>query len=189
MQMNYVLGQPIFSDENDTEPVLLAEMKTYLRISSDETFNDTLITQLIKTARQQLETYLNISLISKTITARLQNDSGYMLLPYSAPEITISSVKDDEDNDISSDSYSLKGNLFTANASTNAWPGNNFFSPCNSIVNVVYAVDYSDDGLPVHFKTAIMQQVSWLYERRGDEIETALSPLVKLSMKPYRQVA
>src|ERR1044072_5317914 len=108
MQLNYVLNKPVFSFESATEPVLLDEMKTYLHIAPEETFNDALINQLIKTSRQQLEDYLNISLINRTISARLQNDAGYMQLPYAAETITITSVKDDNDTTINSDSYSLK---------------------------------------------------------------------------------
>lgn len=184
MQQNYVLSTS-FSDEG-SEPVLLAEMKTYLRIAPEETFNDTLITQLIKTARQQLEGYLNISLINRTVTARIQNETGYMQLPYTADTISITSVTDDNNTDISSDSYSLKGDTFLGNGNSTAWAGNNFFSLCNPIINVVYSVSWT--ALPEHFKTGIMQQCSWLYERRGDEMDSALSPLVKISMKPYRRV-
>ena len=185
MQDNYVLHTSFTEAEDLIEPVLLTEMKTYLRISPDETFNDALVTQLIKTARQQLEGYLNISLVDKTVTARLQNEIGYMQLPYSAPSITITEVTDDDDNVIDSDNYKLKGNMLSVYSTPTAI--NNFYSGC-SIATVVYDVAYPD-GLPEHYKTAIMQQVSWLYERRGDEMDRALSPLVKISLKPYRRVA
>lgn len=188
MRQNYLLGNPVVTEASDLiEPVLLPEMKVYLRVSPDETFNDTLITQLIKTARQQLEGFLNIALVPKTVAARLQNDAGYMQLPFSAPNITITSVVDDNGNTVSSNSYKLKGSLFSAYGST-ATPANNFYSPCNFIAVVTYDVSYGDAGIPTHFKTAIMQQVAWLYERRGDEMDKALSPLVKISLAPYRLV-
>lgn len=187
MQINYVLGTPVFSAEATIEPVLLAEMKKYLNLSIDENYFDELITQLITTARQQLEGCLNLSLIARTVTARLQNDAGYMQLPYSAPVLAITSVTNNDDVAVTSDTYSLKGNMFCGYSKLGT-PANNFYSPCVNIYNVTYSVAYTGDVLPVHFKTAIMQQVGWLYERRGDEIESSISPLVRISLKPYRQV-
>lgn len=276
MQVNYVLSTK-FSNENTIEPVLLAEVKKYLRISEDETYDDELITQLIKTARQQLEGYLNISLIPRTVTARVQNEVGYMLLPYSAPNIAITAVIDDNGNTLATTAYSLKGDTFSAFLSSTATPANNFYEGSCGIVNVTYNVSFSEihdgwvyytangtegntftldelkkvsvagrlyrDGieyrpsgneldamaapvgkqfkhdpvegtitfdpaieglrlgeqvdipineepiLPSHLKNAIMQQTAWLYERgRGDELTNALSPVVKINLKPHRKV-
>lgn len=188
MRINCIIP-PISLDEGatPTEPVTLAEMKNFLIISSDETAFDTIITMLIKTARQQLETFLNISLIPKTITARFQNDAGYMELPFAAPTITINSAVDDDGNTINSDNYSLKGSAFCGYSKTPT-PQNNFYSPCNLIVTVNYSVGYGTNGLPTDLKTLIMQQTSWLYEHRGDELINQLAPIVRISAVPYKRV-
>ena len=188
MQNNYVLNVK-FQNESD-EPVMLTEMKKYLRVSIDETYDDDMITQLIKTARQQLEGYLNLSLINKTVIARLQNEAGYMLLPYTTPIIDITGIIDDNGNTLTTDNYSLKADTISIYPASNARPENNFYTggDCN-ISTVTYTVGYDEENvLPAQFKTLIMQQTSWLYEHRGDEMELALSPIVKLSAKPYRRV-
>lgn len=187
MQDNYVLHKK-FIEEDVTEPVTLAEQKKYLRISADETYDDDLITQLIKTARQQLEGYLNISLVDKTVIARIQNETGYMHLPYIGDEITITGVIDSEGNTISSDNYKLQDDLFSGSGGTVGTPANNFYSPCNVDLQVTYDVSYPD-GIRSEFKTAIMQQTAWLFERgRGDELASAISPIVKINLNPYRRV-
>jgi hypothetical protein len=190
MQLNLVLGKPIFSNEAADEPVSLSEAKAYLVISSGETAFDAQVTGLIKTARIQLEDYLNISLINRRITARLQNDDGYMRLPYAADSVTIVSVADDNSNEIDTISYSLKGNFFSANTGVNYdhyyQRNQDMLQPCvDNIVTVVYDVSGT---IGEQFKTAIMQQVAWLYQNKGDVITQNLSPVAKLTVRPYRMV-
>lgn len=187
MQDNYTLHTS-FDEGTPTEPVTLSEMKSYLIISASETAFDTLITQLIKTARQQLEGYLNRSLIDKTVVARLQNEIGYMHLPYIGDVITITGVTDVDGNTITSDNYKLVDDTFSGSGGKVPNPSNNFYPGCNGSLNVTYTVAYPN-GIRSEFKTAIMQQVAWLYERgRGDEFTQAISPIVKLNLKPYRRV-
>lgn len=185
MQDNYVLYTS-FDEGTPTEPVTLNEAKGYLIISATETAFDTLITQLIITARQQLEGYLNRSLIDKTVTATVVNETGSMHLPYIGDEITITGVTDNEGNTI--DDYEIFDDLFCVNPASTATPANNFYVSCITSCKVVYDVSYPN-GIRSEFKTAIMQQVAWLYERgRGDEFTQAISPIVKLNLRPYRRV-
>ena len=62
------------------EPVLLQETKDYIRVSS--TSEDTLITNLIKTARIQLEKFTGLSLRPKNLNVILRNQLGNISLPY-----------------------------------------------------------------------------------------------------------
>lgn len=191
MKQNLILDRPQIEEASDlVEPISLAEMKTFLFLSADETFNDALITGFIKTARKQIEEFLNMAIVNKTVSARIQNDFGYMRLPYSGPVMSITSVTDDDGNVINSDSYKLKGSLFSAYSSSLATPRNNFYEPCYNVVNVVYDVSYDEEHpLPEHFKTAVQQQCAWLYEKgRGDEVESAIAPIVTISMKGYKLV-
>lgn len=185
MQNNYVLYTS-FDEGTPTEPVTLDEAKGYLIISLTETAFDTLITQLIITARQQLEGYLNRSLIDKTVTATVVNEVGSMHLPYIGDEITITGVTDNEGDTI--DDYEIFDDMFCVNPATTATPANNFYTRCITAAKVTYTVAYPN-GIKSEFKTAIMQQVAWLYERgRGDEFTQAISPIVKINMKPYRRI-
>ncbi|HEX5555093.1 MAG TPA: head-tail connector protein, partial [Chitinophagaceae bacterium] len=80
-----------FTDEGTTEPVLLADVKAPLEI--DGTYHDAFLTDLIATARQVAEKYLNRSLIPRTVEATIMNESGGQLLPYGIPSGDIT-VKD-----------------------------------------------------------------------------------------------
>ncbi len=166
MQLNSILYLS-FSNEG-AEPVTLAETKLHMRIADAETYDDTLITEFITTARQQLEQFLNISLINRTVIATLQNDAGYMRLPYSTDAVSITGVLDD------SDVYKVKNDAFAAYR-IDPNPRNNFYIPCHNIVTVTYDVTWP--VLPTKYKTAIKQQVLWLYDRaRGDEDVQQISP-------------
>lgn len=187
MQNNYVLKVG-FQNEAETEPVSLEDVKKFLIISLDETFNDALIMELITTAREQIEAYLNRSLINRRVIARLQNETGYMSLPYTAGIVEMANVVDNDGNNVA---YSLQDDKISINNVSIGTPQNNFYTGngCNQAI-ATYDVSYdANNKLPVQFKTAIKSQVSWLYERaRGDEFESALSPVVKRNLRPYRRI-
>lgn len=173
MKQNLLLSVS-FTDEGDTEPVTVAEVKNWLKI--DVADDDTLILSLIKSARQQCETYLNISLIERTVTARLQNELGDFDLPYGPlADDTFISITNDDDTPlaIETDNYKLRVNkLTTVN---------------NCFLNVSYLAGYPD-GIPQVFKTAILNQIAWLYETRGGETEQELGLATIRVLKAYRRV-
>lgn len=174
MKINAVLDidlvDSVGSDESE-EPVTSTEGKNWLKI--DVADDDTIVEKLIKTARQQCEHYLNISLVPKTVTAILLNQLGDIRLPY-GPIVELVSIKDLDDNVITD--YKLIGDTFK-------W----LCTPTLDSVKVVYETGYED--LPEHFKTAILEQIAYLYENRGDEkLMEQLSPVVKTALKPYRRV-
>lgn len=172
MQLNLVLDCD-FSDESDTEPVTVTEAKNYMRV--DVTDDDTLIGELITAARQQLEKYLNISLIERTVIATLENGLGNIRLPY-CPFVELTSVKDEDDNDITD--YTLHGSTFK-------W----ICTPSNCRFISEYTAGYAAEDLPKYFKTGILKQVSNLYENRGDaEQSEQLAPDVIKLLKPHRRV-
>lgn len=198
MKINYSLSPPTFSTESEVEPITLAEAKAWLKIGVTD--DDTIITSLITTARKQLEDYLNISLITRTVTAYIQNDLGDIMLPYQpmqpaddeAEDIDFISIVDGDDNTISAANYKLIGGEFKR-LRTNGGLGNvgtarnNFYTPCNSYLVVVYNAGYAI--LPEVFKTAIKEQIDWLYNNRGSENGEEISPAVKSTLKSYRKVS
>jgi len=176
MKQNLLLDVQ-FDEESDSgssaEPVDIDDVKAWLKIDVDD--DDTLLQTLITAARKQCETFLCISLIPKTISAILQNELDNSRLPY-GPVGEIQSINDRDDADISTDSYELLGNEFKWISATS-----------NCFLKIVYTAGYTT--CPNHFKTAILQQVAYLYENRGDAGKLdQLSPIVTLSLKPYRRV-
>jgi len=152
---------------NGPEPVSLQEAREWCRI--DVTDNDTTLATLIIAARELCEDYLNLALVARTIHATVQTPNGYMRLPY-GPVISISNA---EDADGIPQEYTLNG----LGIKTSSTP---------SII--VYVGGYGDAGepLPAKFKIAILNQVLYMYDNRGDL--TTLSPAVMQALQPYRLV-
>ena len=161
-----------FDETGAVEPVTLAEAKNFCKIELDETAENSLLTLMITAARKQCESYLNISLVERVVTAILKNELGNIDLPY-GPIGAITSIKDVDDVDISTDTYTITGIEFKK-----------LKDPDYDYIKIVYAAGYAT--IPEVFKTAILNQICFLYENRGD-VEN-LSPMVKMSLKPHRRV-
>ena len=156
-------------ESNPTEPVTLQEAKDWMKV--DLTDDDTLITELIKVARKQVEGYLSISLVPKTITAIFNNSQGGIELPY-GPVASITSVKDEDDVALfETDDYVLHGEDYKT------------IKTPYDYLKVVYVTAANTEH-----KTGILQQILYLYENRGDVNAGQLSPMVKMTLKPYRRV-
>lgn len=170
--MKYNTAQTQFSSESATEPITLAEAKAWIKVDTAITADDTLITELIKAARQQVEGFLGISLISRTVTAVINNSAGSIELPY-GPLVSFTSLTDEDNVAITSDNYELRGIEFKY-----------LKTPEYDYMTAVYTTGYTT--VPENFKTAVKEQVAWLYDNRGEAKE--LSEIVYNTLKPFRRV-
>ena len=151
-----------FSDEGD-EPVTLQEAKDWCRI--DVADNDTLITSLIKAARAICENHANLSFIKRTVTAKIKNGLGDFIAPY-GPVISVTSAKDSDNIDIIGFNFDC------------AYTGN---------VTVTYEAGY--EALPQNLKTAILNQIAWMEQNRGDvKLQSSLVEEAKLILNQVRSV-
>lgn len=155
------------------EPVTLQEVLDYCKI--DTGIEDDIITDLIITAREQCEDYTGLSIVPRTVTALVNNACGALYLPY-GPVISVSSVTDAENVVIDTDNYELQGFYFPR-----------IISPVDCGLTFVYTAGY---GIaPEKIKTAIKQQVFFLYENRGEKnVETTLSAQAKSTLQRLRRV-
>ena len=107
----------LLAESAPTEPVTLAEAKAWLRV--DYTDDDTLITSMIKSARQSIEHFTNRALVIKTVSlnAETPDDSftsvatAYKLkLPYAKGSVvSLLILKDWEDTTLTVDTdYEVK---------------------------------------------------------------------------------
>lgn len=171
-----------FSDQAAIEPVTLDEVKAYCKIDIGTT-DDTIITELITTSREQCEDFTGISILKRTVTAIVNNTNGGIFLPY-CPFISLVSLTDKDGNAISSSDYTFSGSLFPQ-----------LTHPTWDRLTLVYTAGY---GLPPsRIKTAILQQVFYLYENRGESAiisrsgivaELTLSPQAKATLQRIRRV-
>lgn len=145
------------------EPVSLAEAKEWCRIDIDD--DDTLIQMLITACRIMCEKAANLSFIPRTVTATILNRLGYINLPYGPVTGTITYTEDDDDLTAITDF-----NIRTSHEDR---------------VIATYTAGYS--VLPKNLKTALLNQIAWSYENRGDVAKmTSLSPLSMLVLGQIR---
>ena len=175
-----------FDDGSVTEPVTLAEVKSFCKLGTG-TAEDTVLELLITAARQQCEAYCNIGFIPREVTAVLNNSCGGIYLPY-GPVQDIVSVTDWNDEALTVDEgYTTQGTKWVQ-----------LLTPHEEGLTVVYNAGYGDDyDLPGDLKLAVLQQVFYLYRNRGEisdvtrndqSTQLSLSPQAKATMSRLRRV-
>src|SRR6478735_10890345 len=152
-----------------TEPITLAQAKAWLKVTHDD--EDVIITALITAARQTCEGYISKSFVERTLTAIVRNDLGNIKLPY-GPVGNVTGVFDIDGGEITGTSYAITG-----------VSDKRLGYPMCGYVKVIYTAGYA--VLPQQFKTALLQQLSWLFVNRGDE---NIEALTKVILSPYRSI-
>lgn len=156
-----------------SEPVSLTEVKSYLHI--DFTEDDNLLSIMIKAARKRLERYTGVSFGSKVITAYIKTIAKYPTeLPY-GPAVTISSVSLWDEN-----AYNVTEEYYVVGTD---------FKKIVVYTDGLYKVNYTTNWtVPEDIKLAIMAEVAYRYENRGDDNVGTLSTQAKDLAHPYRRL-
>jgi hypothetical protein len=142
-----------------TEPVTLAEQKAWSKI--DFTDEDTLITQMIKAARQAIEHFTNRALVPKTISFSVQTPeqseftSVVQLYKVKLPYLKGAVI--DEDTLVVTDFDEVE-----LAAETDYYNRGNLLMYVNGYYNVTYDVTPT---VPQALKEAIMTEVDERYKR------------------------
>lgn len=159
-----------------TEPVVLADAKAWLRV--DYTDDDTLITSMIKSARQSIELFTNRALVPKSVSLNIQTpDDSFSSeaiaytakLPYAKGSVlSVLVLKDWEDATLTIDEdYEVKGSELY---SLNGW----------------YAVTYTvTPTVPQALKEAILMEVAERYNNRGEANSEGLSKAAEDKAQPF----
>lgn len=151
----------VFSAEGP-EPVSTADILAWGKI--DQNTDNAIISALITTARIMCENYINGSIITRTIVADINNVNGGFILPY--------------------------GPVTGADPTAVDWQGTALTLVYNfgqiqtpyGRMTVTYTAGPDTNNLSV-YTTAIMQQVLYLYENRGDE-KVGMAPLACTLLNP-----
>lgn len=162
-----------------TEPVTLAEARLHLKVNSDDTTEDTLISAWITAAREVAEQYTGRALATQTLELALDefpdadDCSSVIELPM-PPVASITSVKYTDtagtEQTISGSAYALSlygDSRRLAPTYGNTWPST---QDVPDAVRVRYVTGYTTT--PKAVKAAILLMVGWLEQNRGEAMST-----------------
>ena len=162
-----------FSDDGD-EPVTKDEVKAFCKLTTG-TAEDDLLDMMIAAARRQCEDYAGLSLVERKITATLTNLNGNIYLPY-GPVMEVSKVYDSSGAELTTADYKLSGVEFLQ-----------LVTPTQERLKVEYTAGYGSTtwALPGELKIAVLQQVFYLYNTRGETAQASRSgTVVELTLSP-----
>jgi len=161
-----------FQDGVITEPVTLTEAKNFCKI--DISTDDDLINILITAARQMCEAYTGVGFVEHNAVVVLNNLNGDIYIPY-GPMIAINSVVNDQGTTLVLDTdYTLGGNEF-----------NRLRTPHSNNITIDYTTGYTT--LPDVLKTAVLNQVYYLYDNRSVGTDD-ISPIAKTLLNLFKRV-
>ena len=183
------------SSAPSAEPILLADAKLFMKLGADTT-DDTLISNLIITARKLVEEYLNRSLITQKLAAYFNRYAGVVYLPH-APVSTITAVTTiSQDNTetvlIVDDDYFVKGidDKYIEFVGNTVLPAGHSVRDTNIdfSLKVEYTAGYGTAGtdVPEPILEAIRRTVLYYYDNRD---EVTFSPVNKLPATAYTLLA
>jgi uncharacterized phiE125 gp8 family phage protein len=152
-----------------TEPVTLTEAKLYCKITG--TGDDTIITNLIKAAREQIEVYTGRSLAEKTYQVQYDRMTQESFPLPCQPIKSVSSVKlvSEDSTEIS---LTLNSNYYLIGAPFTQMRLSGVYSTRSPQLLVEFIAGYGATGCPVlpqALKDAILKRILVLYTHRGDE--------------------
>jgi hypothetical protein len=161
------------------EPVSLDEAKAYMRVegfqdvddSSPVEFDDEddLIEDIITASREAVEKFTGLHLVSKTLTVHFTNLKGGRELPGPMGDVVgLYTVDDTEITD-----YTLVGTEFKR-----------LLCPKYENMKIVY--EAGSETIDMGLKNAILIEVLWRYENRGDK--EGLCLMAKRAANPYKRV-
>jgi len=173
MKCNSIVGGDyLFSDEG-ADTLTIAALKQWIKIPDTITADDDLLASIIKAARLQLEMFTGISFVERTVAVNIQVQLHEMELPW-GPVNEIISVKDISDIALPDDQYTVTGVSFKR-----------FVTEICDELKLVYTTGYTT--LPDNLLDMWKRQAAWLYEHRGDEIETKLFPGLATELKSIKR--
>ena len=195
--------------DTTTEPLTTAYVRDYLRV--DDTIDNTIIDNLIKSARILTENYTGRTLCNKTLKLsvdfvnELDHDlwegmrvapdlalkQNYITLPQS-PVSSITHIKYYDDSDNATTYASTKYYLDSVRVPARVvlrngeqWPTG--LRVANGI-EITYVAGFGANAtdVPEAMRLAVSQLVAYLYENRGDMDALAVPPSVMPLLQPYR---
>lgn len=168
-QYNAVLWKQFSAETSPLLYIPLADAQAWCSVDSFVTDAGNFFTFLIPAALEMCEAYANKSFIKRTVKAEILNPNGNQYLPYGPVIGSMVSVKDNSGNTVTN--YSVVNGRVVY--------GSGVFE---------YLAGYEVADLPKELKTIWLQQITWMWDNRGEKVETGLAPMVKTALNKYRVI-
>jgi len=152
-------------------PVTVTEAKAFCRAENTTAAQDTLFALWIRAARKKIEDYTGLSLIPRNIVAILSNPQGNIELPFGPVTSTPTFV----DTKNVTQAITTRGLYFK------------YIPEPFSYSKVTYTAGYADGEVPDELKQAILMQVCFWWENRGDQPSNAYAPGVIALCQKYKR--
>jgi uncharacterized phiE125 gp8 family phage protein len=175
-----------------SEPITVDELKLFARI--DSSYEDTLLTAFIVTARQLTEKFLRRALITQTITLEMDYWSSWVIELPRPPLISVTSIvyvnEDDTTTTYSSDNYYVRtnaepGQLVIKNGSSVPINTDRYYGGYRITYTAGYGASASD--VPQAIRDAIKIWATELYEGRATELAPpAQAAALLMAYKPEK---
>ena len=153
-----------------TEPVTLTEVKSHLNITFSD--YDTYLTDMIEQVRELAEEYTGSAIVAQTITVAVRNDLGGIYLPF-GPVVGTPTVTDSDDAAVTDAEFQGVDFLQLMTKS--------------SYLKLVYTAGYTT--VPAGLKRAILEEIAYQWNHRGDESVPEISPQAKSKFKKYKKTS
>lgn len=134
-------------------PITVAQAQSYARVENTNAAQDADFARWVMAARTKIEQYTGLSLIPRTIVACLTVPQGNMELPFGP--VTGTPAFEDENG---------VEQIITTR-------GLNFPFIVNPVLytQATYTAGYADGAVPEELETAMLMQVAYWWENRGDQ--------------------
>lgn len=169
---NHVLGHE-FQTETGSEPVTLAEAKEHMNVTFTD--DDAYITALITQVRQIFEEVLRVTIKQRSNASALQFQIGQrMELPF-GPVLDVTFAADENGTSIAFEDLKLIDEL----------PGGFWALKVKyDYIKLTYTSGWT--VFPLGLKNAILREIAWRYQHRGDVVQDSDTIHVKEAYKYKR---
>lgn len=175
-----------------SEPLALADVKNWLKLSSGITADDDVVTMLIQAAREYVENYLQIALISQTIQEKLDAfppRNHFRLAVGNVISVTSLTYLDSDgqsqtlaQTDYGIDVYSQHARIYLKEGKS--WPDSEVEK---NAITITYVAGWSTAGdVPAKIKLAMYKYIADNYHLRGDNVKR-FTTAVDLLLDQIRQ--
>lgn len=174
----------------EVEPISVAEVKTFLRISHDG--DDAVLSNYIKAARQFCETYTGIAMISRDFKVSFDISGKALRRNYPIPKAPVSAISSVKMVSYSAQETSLESGAYETDTGFNRiFIMNNGLNAANQrAIEINFIAGYGENAsdIPETLRHAVLMKTAQMYESRGGEDNPTGFDIVDSLLRPYKKM-